>query len=77
VLNNERISFKKLQVEDLQLMHKWLNQPLVKEWYGRNEDSRLEAVRKRYIPRIKGEESTDCYIVYYENIQLPSYKPIS
>lgn len=61
-----KISFKKLRLIDLGLLHKWLNNPHVKEWYGRNEKSDFEAVRAKYIPRIEGQESTICYISYYD-----------
>ena len=67
MLDADKIYFKKLQLEDLPLMNIWLNQSFVKEWYGRDDDSSLEAIEKKYLPRINGDQSTYCYIVYYEN----------
>jgi RimJ/RimL family protein N-acetyltransferase len=65
--NENKISFRRLRVDDLSLLHKWLNEPFVKEWYGRDEASDIDSLVKKYNPRIEGKEPTDCYIVYYEN----------
>ncbi len=67
MLNYKNISFRKLQLQDLPLMYKWLNQPHVHEWYDKDKQNTLEEITKRYGPKIKGEKPTDCYLVFYED----------
>jgi RimJ/RimL family protein N-acetyltransferase len=67
MIDESKITFRKLQLEDLPLMYKWQNQPHVKEWYSRKEDTSFEGLSNRYLPRIKGEKPLYCYIVYYED----------
>ncbi len=67
MLNPINITFRKLQTEDLHLMHKWLNEPHVHEWYDKDKDNSLEEVIKRYDPKINGEKPTECYMVLYED----------
>lgn len=66
MFDEDKISFKKLQLKDLPLMYEWQNQPFVKEWYSRDEDTSLKGINERYIPRIEGKKPIDCFIVYYE-----------
>lgn len=67
MFNNKDITFKKLQLNDLTLLHKWLNLPHVHEFYDKDKENTVEAVEKRYAPKIKGEKPTDCYFVLSEN----------
>jgi len=61
------ITFKKLGIDDLPILYKWLNLPHVHEWYDKDKENSLEAVTKRYAPKIRGEKPTDCYLAFYEN----------
>ncbi len=63
----DNITFKKLELTDLPLLHKWLNSAHVHEFYDKDKENTIEAVEKRYAPKIKGEKPTDCYFVLYEN----------
>lgn len=67
MLNPASISFKKLQLADLPLIHRWLNEPHVHEWYDHDKQNTLEEITKRYEPKIKGEKPTDCYLVIHED----------
>lgn len=62
-----KISFRKLQTDDITLLHKWCNEPFVKKWYSKGELATLNDISKKYIPRIKGEEPIECFIINYEN----------
>lgn len=66
----KNISFRKLLVEDLPLMQKWLSQPHVHQWYDKDKENTLEEVTKRYSPKIHEEKPTDCYIVLYEEFPI-------
>ena len=71
-MNIEQITFRQLCENDLPLMFKWLNRPHVSEWYklyGKKFPS-LEDVRKKYLPRINGEEPTACYLIIYDDMPI-------
>ena len=67
MLSFNNISFRKLQLDDLHLMHKWLTSPHVHEWYDKDKENTLGEITERYRPKIKGEKPTDCYLVLYDN----------
>ena len=67
MLDENEISFRKLHMEDLSLMYKWLNEPHVHEWYDKDKENTLEAVIQRYGPKVNGQKPTDCYIVFYKD----------
>lgn len=66
MFNKKDIAFKKLELSDLILLHDWLNQPHVHEFYDKDKENSIEEVQKRYAPKVKGEKPTDCYFVLYE-----------
>ena len=71
------ISFQKLELNDLPLMQKWLNESHVHEWYDKNEKNTLEEIIKRYGPKISGEKPSDEYLVLYEKepvVFIQTYK---
>ena len=61
------ISFRSLAEEDLPLIHHWLNQDHVAEWYGVGGVRRptFDQVEARYGRRIRGEEPTRSFLVSY------------
>ena len=63
------IDFKRLTVEDLDLLFRWLNTPHVVEWYGKKKFTPDE-VKNQYLPRINGTEPTKSYIIVLDNIQI-------
>jgi RimJ/RimL family protein N-acetyltransferase len=67
MFSEHSIKFRRLKLEDLPLMHKWLNEPHVHEWYDKDKQNTLEEITSRYAPKIKEEKPTDCYIVLYVN----------
>lgn len=72
MLNSNNISFRKLQFDDLPLMHKWITSPHVHEWYDKDKENTLEEITERFGPKIKGEKPTDSYLVLY-NAQPVAY----
>ncbi|MEK7571879.1 MAG: GNAT family N-acetyltransferase [Patescibacteria group bacterium] len=66
VLSAENISFRRVQMEDLPLLHRWLNEPHVHAWYDKDEEQTFDHVSKEYLPKITGEEPTKGYIVLYD-----------
>ncbi|HVF69382.1 MAG TPA: GNAT family N-acetyltransferase [Xanthomonadales bacterium] len=62
-----QISFRKLDFVDLPLLHKWLNEPHVHEWYDRDKQNSLKEVTDEYTKYITGEEKVYGFLVCYEN----------
>lgn len=62
----QHIKFRKLQLEDLELLYLWLNKPHVHEFYDKDKENTFEEIEKRYAPKIRGEKPTDCYFVLYD-----------
>ena len=62
-----KISLRPLQVNDLPLMHRWLNTPHVSQWWNLdgNHHPTPEEVNRKYSPRIAGKEPVNCYIIHY------------
>ena len=56
-----QIEFRPLTDDDLPLLHRWLNDGPVLEWYARQPRS-LEQVGERYRDRIEGRDPTRLYV---------------
>lgn len=63
----ENISFRLLEFNDMELLHKWLNTDFVKEWYGDKKGYTLEGVLKKYGKYITNEAPTTAYIIQINN----------
>ena len=70
MFNENKISFRKLHTDDLPLLLKWLNEPFVKEWYGKDDTTTFDDISKKYTPRIFGEDHIKCFIVNYTSIPV-------
>ncbi len=64
MLDLAQISFRKLSVSDLPLMHEWLNSDFVSHWYGQGPYSRQQ-VECKYLPRINGQSPTASFFLVY------------
>src|SRR4051812_21122913 len=58
-----KIGFRRLAGDDLPLMHRWLQQPFILEWWWGGIPPAYEAVEAKYAARIRGEEPTDPYLI--------------
>lgn len=61
-MEDHKLSFKKLDYDDLELMSKWLSSSEVKKWYPVSDPS-IDGVKKKYTPVIQGTEPINAYIV--------------
>lgn len=57
--NEIALHFRSMQLEDLALMHEWLQRPHLRRWWGKRET--YEEVAEHYLPAIRGSEPTDLY----------------
>ena len=65
MFESSNISFQKLEIKDLPLIHKWLNTPHVHQWYDRDKQNSLEEVEEEYTKYIKGVDPMSGYLVYF------------
>jgi RimJ/RimL family protein N-acetyltransferase len=56
-----QINFRPLAIDDLELMHRWLNDDFVARWWPGWPS--LEQVRAKYVPRIDGTDPTRGFII--------------
>jgi aminoglycoside 6'-N-acetyltransferase len=54
------LSFRRLQREDLPLVHEWLQRPHVARWWNQRT---LEEVTAHYLPAIEGKEPSDHFVL--------------
>lgn len=59
--DDPEIRFRPLTLDDLELMHRWLNDDFVARWWPGWPS--LEQVRAKYQPRIDGTDPTKCFII--------------
>ncbi len=60
--------FKPLTVDDLLLLHEWLNRPHVRKWW--NEPSTITELRHDYLPPLFNETSTRAYVAVLEHVPI-------
>lgn len=63
------VTFRPLERGDFPLMQRWLNTPHVVRWWDKPGPA-LEEVESKYLPRILGEELTDCYVVLEDGREI-------
>ncbi|SRR5579885_2016967 len=63
------IEFRPLKVDDLLLVHRWLNTPHVMEWWGENGPS-VDAVRAKYLPYVSGLEPTRSFVILVDDVAI-------
>ena len=61
-----KLTFRPFVADDIPLLHKWLNEPHVSEWWFMDDGKRnptLEQVRSQWMRRIDKAGRVNCYIV--------------
>jgi Acetyltransferase (GNAT) domain len=61
VVNWKRFHFRAMKLDDLPLMHRWVNTPHVREWWDALPT--FDAVVTKYAPRVLGKEPTHSFVV--------------
>ena len=64
-LDPARIGFRRMAMDDLPLLHRWLQMPHVLEWWWGGVAPTPEAIAEKYGPRILDEEATDPYLILH------------
>ncbi len=68
--DHQSFSFRPLKPDDMPLMHRWLHTPHVAEWWADEQEQTVEALEAKYLPRILGEDPTDCYVIFEEDREI-------
>jgi len=55
------VGFRRLEEEDLPLLHEWLQRPHVRRWWS--EPGAYDATVEHYGPSIEGTDPTDLYLI--------------
>ena len=55
------IGFRPMTVEDLPVMHEWLQREHVRRWWTRYQT--LDDVTEHYMPALEGRDATDLYFI--------------
>jgi hypothetical protein len=56
-----KIDFRRLDEEDLPLLHEWLQRDHVTRWWDKHQT--YEEVASHYLPAISGTDPTDLYVI--------------
>lgn len=59
------MAFVPLREEDFPLIHRWMNQPFVYEWYGKHPPT-MQEVRDKHLPYIKGSKPTVGFLIHID-----------
>jgi aminoglycoside 6'-N-acetyltransferase len=57
--------FRPLLEVDFERQLRWLNEPHINRWWSRRPVTR-EEVRAKYLPRLRGEQKTQCLVAVFE-----------
>ena len=63
------ITFERLGMADLPLMHRWLNTPHVRRWWA-DEPRTLDEIARHYGARISGEDPTNPFLVLLDDTPI-------
>ena len=58
-----QVGFRRMTLDDLPLMHRWLQMPHVLKWWWGGVAPTYEVIAEKYGTRIRGEELTDPYVM--------------
>lgn len=62
------LSFRPLAEADLELVARWLSAEHVRRWWW--DPSDIESVRAKYLPRIRGTEPTEVFVVGVDGLSV-------
>jgi RimJ/RimL family protein N-acetyltransferase len=62
--HDEELSFRPMTLEDLALLHRWLAEPHVAEWWGQPEPH--DAMADKYRPRLDGTDPVSVWVMEVE-----------
>lgn len=63
-------SFEPLKEDDLALMCNWLQEPLIKKYYGKGQCITLDEIKAKYMPRILGTKNVPSFIICSDEIPI-------
>lgn len=70
-IQNDNIQFKRMDGEDLHLLHQWFQIPHVSKWYARGESYSLKMIQEKYLLRINN--ATILSFIIYDGDKAVGY----
>ena len=67
--NANLIDFRRLDIYDLENMHKWFNNDFVIEWFSKKKWT-FKEIEEKYLPYINNEKPTQGYLILYDNTPI-------
>jgi aminoglycoside 6'-N-acetyltransferase len=58
------IEFKPLKTADLPSLYQWFQEPLIKQYYAKNQSWSLDDIKNKYLPRIQGLDEVPSFIIH-------------
>ena len=62
---SQKITFRLLKKDDLELIHKWFLSDHVIKWYSKKKWTFAE-LKNKYLPRIFGKAPTSCFLILFK-----------
>ncbi|MCW8410362.1 acetyltransferase [Legionella sp. PATHC035] len=59
----ESLHFKPLCEQDINRLYSWFQEPIINQWYARGTIWSLEAIKRKYLPRIQGQDNVPSFII--------------
>jgi aminoglycoside 6'-N-acetyltransferase len=60
-------NFKPLRNDDLQLLYRWLQEPIINQLYARGQTWSLKDIENKYLPRLTGHDNVLSFITHMDN----------
>lgn len=65
------IQFRRLQCDDLPLLHRWMNEdPVINQIWSHGKLQSIDEIGRKYGARINGEKPTDPYLILYDGLPI-------
>ncbi|HYG56977.1 MAG TPA: GNAT family N-acetyltransferase [Symbiobacteriaceae bacterium] len=64
------VAFRPLDMDDVALLHRWVNDPALIDIWNQGKEQSLEAVEAKYGPYIRGEKPTQPYIIMHGGVPI-------
>lgn len=62
--------FKECEEKDLELMHRWFQEPEIKRWYARGKSWSFLEITDKYLPQFSGQKNVPSFIIYLDELPV-------
>jgi aminoglycoside 6'-N-acetyltransferase len=72
-MNSKVVSFRSLEESDLDMLHKWMNLPHMRDHYQKTLIS-LEDLHSKYLPRLASSHPTHCHVASIDSVDVGQFQ---